>query len=438
MAYLWTEFESYLATKLEELPIAGLAIAVSQNGETIYKKGFGSRNLQSMEPVTPETIFGVASITKSLTALAMITLDSEGALSIDDAVIKYLPDFKLHHVKNMSDIKIYHLLSHSTGLAPIARKEEINNLPDHLTHLSSAEHISLGQPGEYFSYCNDTFLLAGAIIEKVTGKLYRRYITEKFLNPLQMYRSTYSLEEVEKYENVTIPYTYNPNQNEYEQQPWPKLGNYEVGGGLRSTVEDLLKYGQVYLDLQYTKDKHPSKEKTLSKMWTNLIKVRQNSFYGYGLLATANYSNVTLVEHGGSQPGVSSHFGFIPEKNVVVAVLCNVSNVPVKDIWLRAVNTVLQLPLEQKRYVLSSYEATPNELESIIGAYSSAEGHHVQIYFFEGQLLAEANGEKMALSVVDNETILINKSGETIQLYFNSNEARPWSILFGMRMLTRI
>src|SRR5699024_11296964 len=83
------------------------------------------------------------------------------------------------------------------------------------------------------------FLLLGAIIERVTGRLYRRYMTEEILNPLKMNRSTFSIEEVQKMCNVSVLYVYDKAKKQHEKQDWPGLGNYEVGGGIRSSVRDL-------------------------------------------------------------------------------------------------------------------------------------------------------------------------------------------------------
>ena len=422
---MWQDFESYAETLMREKHIPGAAVAVSQNSEVIYQKGFGYRDLYTKEPVTPETIFGIASVTKSFTALAILQLEAEGKLSVHDPVVKYIPEFQLKGVKDMEDIKIYHLLSHTTGLPPMRRREELNKLKDHLEYLASEEYEMLGKPGEYFSYCNDTFLLLGEIIERLTGRLHRRYVTEKILNPLQMHRSTFSLEEVAKLENVSVPYIYNKKNKTYEEQPWPALGNYEVGGGIRSNVLDLLKYGQMYLS-----------DSTKDKMWSHLHQLKRNTYYGYALQVTPDYSGVTLVEHGGGQPGVSSNFGFIPEKGIVVSVLTNVSEAPAADFWLAAVNTALGLPLDQKRSVEPVYEATSEELQLLEGTYESAEGGNITIIEEDNAWFAEAAGERLKLRARASDTLVIEASGLPLRFFIKDDDP-AWAVLFGSRMLRR-
>jgi CubicO group peptidase (beta-lactamase class C family) len=437
----WSDFEEYIQKIMEQESIAGAAIAVAQHGEVIYQKGFGVRNQRTQEPVTPETIFGVASITKSFTAMAIMQLEDEGKLSVTDPVTKYLPEFKIHGIEDINSIKIHHLLSHTTGLPPMRRKEELRRLEDHLEYLVTEDVNLLGQPGDYFSYCNDTFLLLGAIIERVTGRLYRRYITEHILDPLSMRRSTFSLEEVEKFKNVTVPYVYNREVSKLEEVPWPALGNYEVGGGVRSTVLDLLKYGQVYVgdlsDDRIVTSRSIVSRDQLKKMWQPVHPIDRNTHYGYALQITPNYSDVTLVEHGGGQPGVSSNFGFLPEKGLVVAVLTNVSGVSASDMWLAAVNTVLGLPLNQKRSVEPYYLASLKELQRLTGTYQSAEGGMARIFLDGDTPKAEVDGQVFVLRPSDEQTLVIEKNGKAIRFLLN-NDGVAWAAFYGVRMLPRV
>lgn len=247
--HLWNEaaFEAFVESFMEKEQVPGLAVAISRGGEVIYQKGFGVRDRETLEPVTPATIFGIASVSKSFTAAAIMQLAAEGKLSVDDPVVVHLPAFRLSDGSDPSRVKIHHLLSHTTGVPPMTRREELNYFDDHLDYVASAAYEPLGEPGEYFSYCNDTFLLLGAIIERVSGRMFRRYITAELLEPLGMNRSTYSLEEVSRMQDVSVPYVKQPGQSQPLRVEWPSIGNYEAGGGIRSNVLDLLKYGELYV-----------------------------------------------------------------------------------------------------------------------------------------------------------------------------------------------
>ncbi|MGE8203812.1 serine hydrolase domain-containing protein [Heyndrickxia sp. NPDC080065] len=428
----WRLFEKRLHQRTETEHIPGAAVAVSKNGEIIYYKGFGVKDLESMEPITPKTIFGIASVTKSFTALAIMKLEEEGKLSLHDPVIKYIPEFHIPNIDPIESIKIHHLLTHTTGLAPMERSEELNQFHEHLTYLAETNHDILGEPGEFLSYCNDTFLLLGAIIERLTGRLFRRYITEELLYPLQMHRSTLSIEEISKLDDVSTPYVYNPEKERYEKQCWPTLGNYEVGGGIRSNVLDLLKYGGLYVN----QGEVFISKKQLEKMWQPYVQINRNSFYGYALEITPKYHGVTLVEHSGGQPGVSSNFGFIPEQKLVVAVLTNTSEVPAKDIWLELVNTALGLPIEEKRSVEPTLELTEERKQGFVGTYQSNEGTCLQIVFENGSLKAKIENKVFSLRASDKSTLVITDYEKPIRFYFNQKN-ETWAAFFGLRMLIK-
>src|SRR5699024_1471047 len=413
------------------------AIAVSKDGHIVYEKGFGVRDFETKRPVTPETIFGTASVTKSFTALAIMKLADDGKLSVTDSVKTYLPSFDIQGIDPIEDIKIHHLLTHTTGLAPMKRHEDFNQFHEHVTYLREEKHDLLGKPGAFFSYSNDAFLLLGAIIEKVTGRLYRRYMTEEILNPLKMNRSTFSIEEVQKMCNVSVPFVYDKAKKQHEKQDWPGLGNYEVGGGIRSSVRELLKYGALYLNEGKIGKKQFITGKSLEKMYHPQVRIDPTTSYGFGLKVTENYHGTTLIEHSGGQPGVASNFGFLPEKDICVAVLTNVSGATAGDIWLEAVNTVLGLPLETKRSKLPEEEVVSEEnRQCFIGKFSSKEGQEITIATREDSLIVELEGEIHSLKVIDEDLLVIKETEKPIRFFFNE-EKEAWSIYLGMRMLLR-
>jgi CubicO group peptidase (beta-lactamase class C family) len=433
----WNLFEGHLQTLIKKENIPGAAVAVAQNGEIIYQKGFGVSDIITKQPVTPDTIFGIASITKSFTAMVIMQLAKQGMLSVNDPVTNYLPEFKVRGREDLNSIKIHHLLTHTTGLPPMKRREELNKFDEHLEYLATEQYELLGKPGEYFSYCNDTFLLLGAIIERLTGRLFRRYVTEQVLTPLNMNRSTFSLEEVSKFHNVSVPYEWNMETKKLECCSWPALGNYEVGGGIRSTVIDLLKYGHRFVGNRSSNDTPILNKEDLREMWNSVHRVGRNSFYGYGLKMTPHYSNLTLVEHGGSQPGVSSHFGFVPEKQLVAAVLTNGSAVSVSEIWLAAINTALGLPIEKKRSIEPHYEASFQELQRFVGTYRTEEQGELTILLDEDTLKAESGGRQFDLRASGPDTLVMKNKDEPIRFFFK-NRNQPWAALFGSRMYRRL
>ncbi len=444
----WDEFEQYVARVMEENHIAGAAVALSVGNEVVYAKGFGVRDIETGDKVTPESIFGVASVSKSFTSLAINQLADAGLLSIDDPVTKYIPELTFRGCPDMSKVQTRHILSHSTGLPPMTRRQDIIAFSDHVKFLNAEEYELLGPPGEYFSYANDTFLLNGHIIERLTGQLYRRYMTQHVLDAIGMHRSTYNLEELEKMGDVTVPYNYNKEKGVLERQSWPVLGTYEVGGGVRSNVLDLMKYASVYLNGGVAPNGQRLVDRdAIKRMCTPVIQTGRKSFYCLGLQTTPDYCGVTLVEHGGGQPGVSSNFGFVPQKGIACAVLTNVGGVPAGAIWLAAVNMSLGFPIDQKRSVEVEWaDVPPGYLERFIGTYSCNEGGRIIVMIDEDNGCEHpasarilANGEEFRLSISDERTLFYQAPEQqvAVKFFFRQGEEKPWAALAGSRMLRR-
>jgi len=445
MATDWTAFEEHVLRIMEENHIVGAAVAVAGPKEVIYAKGFGVKNLETKEPVTPNTIFGCASVSKSFTAMAIAQLADRGLLSIDDPVVDHIPNFRLAGAKDMREVKMRHILSHTTGLPPMKRRQEITDFKSHIEYLAEAEYELLGEPGEYFSYCNDTFLLNGHIIETKTGQLYRRYMTQHILDAAGMHRSTYNLEELPKMGDLSTPYIYNRKTGKHEEQPWPVLGTYEVGGGVRSCVLDLMKYGQIYLNggVASNGNRIVSGEGQ-RRMWnTPMYRTTRVSDYNLALTTTANYANtgVTLVEHSGGQPGVSSNFGFVPEKGITVAVLTNVTAVPAAAIWLCAVNAALGLPLDTLKSIETERVHDASVLSRFEGNYRSDEGSNITVALRDGSLVVTLEGDDYPAKASDERTAFFHAQGQqqVLRFYFDEKKdpVHPWAVLFHSRMLRR-
>ncbi len=434
----WTKFEDYTRQIMHENNILGAAVAVSKAGETIYRRGFGVRDEETQKPVTASTIFGIASVTKSFTALVVNQLAEEGELDLEDPVVEYLPELDFKDEENMEEIKIFHLLSHTSGLPPLKRRQDIKSFDEHIRYISEAGFEMLGRPGEYFSYSNDGFLLLGAVIERLTDKLYRRVLTQRLLERLEMNRSTLSLEEIEKFSNVSVPYIYDEDEGTFEEASWPALGTYEVGGGVRSNVLDLLHYGQVYVNDGLFKGKRFVGKQTVRRMWCPIHKIDRNSHYGQTLKVTP-YQNVTLVEHGGGQPGVSSNFGFVPEEDLVVAVLTNVSGVPAASLWLAAANTVLGLPLETKRSREPEHEMSDQEMNRFLGIYKSKEGGKIRVFRRDEKVVIETHQGEFKVRASDARSLVMrDKPRRNVVRFFFDDQGEPWAAFYGLRMLPKV
>lgn len=173
-----------------------------------------------------------------------------------------------------------------------------------------------------------------------------------------------------------------------------------------------------------------------SQMTQPVQQTNGKSFYGFALQTTPNYSAVTLVEHGGGQPGVSSNFGFIPEKGIVAVVLTNMGGVSADTIWLAAINTALGIPIEQKRSTEPHFEMSNEQKERLVGTYISVEGSHVAILLEDQTLVATIDNKTYALRA-SNETTLVMKLLEKPIRFFLDEKNNAWALFIGLRMLMK-
>src|SRR5690606_12753108 len=213
----WPEaFERYAVDVLERYGAPGMAVGVARDGRTIYEGGLGWRDRERELPATPDTIFGIGSVTKSFTCMAIMQLVDEGRLLVDDPVIRYLPEFSVPNEQYRQAITIHHFMTHTSGLPPLpsltyalARSLEadpaaaalragqasphppIDTPGQLLDFIAHHDFELLGPPGAYFSYSNEAFALLGTIIERVTGQRYEDFVTQRILEPLGMTRTTF-------------------------------------------------------------------------------------------------------------------------------------------------------------------------------------------------------------------------------------------------------
>lgn len=394
-------FENYVERVMQAYEVPGLVVALAENGEVTYQKGFGVRNLSSGEAVDSQTIFGIASITKSFTALAIMQLAEKGLLAVHDPVVRYLPEFRPHG-QSSAAITIHHLLTHTAGFPPLpalnysirgnTRPDDeedqadepqefppVNTVADLLNYMATGEYKMLGDPGAYFSYCNDGYGLLGEIIERVSGQPYMEYVQEHILKPLGMDRSMFTLEELEHFQNVTELYYRNEKEELVHSSNWQVAPPFTAGGWLKSCTADLIKYAQMYANGGEYAGQRLLSQQGIGQMQQGTHEFGQGRRYGYGLMVKSDYHGVTLVEHSGSLKGVSSNMGFVPEKGIAAVVLCNLTGVPVGKVWLALVNLALGLPIEEQYVDYSPFAWSPDMKASVVGEYISGEGAKLKI-----------------------------------------------------------
>jgi CubicO group peptidase (beta-lactamase class C family) len=323
--------------------IPGLAFGVVIDGELVAAKGLGVRDVEAGDAVTPDTVFRIASMTKSFTALAVLKLRDEGKLSLDDPASKWVPELASlsYPTRDSAPIRIRELLTHGAGFA------EDNPWGDR--HLDASEEeftqwLKAGlpfstTPDTAYEYSNYGFALLGRIVSNVLGIPYREYLEKNILGPLGMSASTLEPGAVP---DALRAKGYRQSSSGYAEVPPLAHGAFGAMGGLLTSARDLGRYVAYQLAAfppRNDEDEGPVKRSSRREMqsaWrpSGLSASRPSpgaplqvavSSYGYGLAVLRSCEFERLVSHSGGLPGFGSNMAWLPEYGVGIFAMANLT-----------------------------------------------------------------------------------------------------------------
>jgi CubicO group peptidase (beta-lactamase class C family) len=334
----WPVFEIYVNKILADWQAPGAVVAVVKDDKIIYAKGFGAKEIGKEDKISERTIFGVASNTKAFTATAVAILVDEGKLSWDDKVIKHLPDFRLADECATREITIRDLLSHRSGLP--AYGGDILWWGGDYGRQEIVERVRFVKPRYSFrstyAYQNIPFIIAGQIIEKVSGKTWDEFVKERILKPLRMNETTTSIKDLTATTNKATPHFLEIETGRVFPIAWRNLDNGAAAAGLNSNAPEMANWLRLQLNEGEFEGRRVVSAKNLREThspqtvipFTNPsdqpAKLKTN-FRAYGLgWQLREYAGYKLVTHGGWTDGQLSLTALIPERKIGVVVLTNI------------------------------------------------------------------------------------------------------------------
>jgi CubicO group peptidase (beta-lactamase class C family) len=304
-------------TKAYVAPAPGCAAAVSLNGNVVFENAFGLADLEHNVPNTTQTIFESGSVAKQFTAAALVLLQQDGKLSIDDPVRKYIPELPDYG----SPLTIRHLLNHTAGLRDwgsvmsltgVGRGDRVINQDlalDVITHQRALDFT----PGAEYSYSNSGYNLAAIIVERVSKQKFPAFIEERLFKPIGMKSSSWR----DDYQRV-VP----GRAQAYSRQgngPWrlnmPFMNVYG-NGGMLTTVGDWMKWNAM-LDSQSLGAPLVAALET-----RGVLNDGRKIAYALGL-EIGTYKGLKDISHGGATAGYQTFLARYPDNKVSVGVMCN-------------------------------------------------------------------------------------------------------------------
>jgi CubicO group peptidase (beta-lactamase class C family) len=297
----------------------GCAVGVSRNGSVVLARAYGMANLETATPIEPTSIFHVASVSKQFTAAAILLLEREGKLSLDDDIRKHLtemPDYG-------TPITIRHLLTHTSGLRDqwellsIARGrfEESRITEADVMDIVPRQTALNFKPGAEYVYSNTGYTLAGVIVKRVSGKSLREFAHERIFSPLGMHHTHFHDDYTMVVRGRTSAYAPRAGAERWRVS----IPNYDTYGAtsLFTTVGDLLKW-EANVDRPKVGD-----AAMFARMEVRTpLTLGDTSNYGLGV-TTSRYRGTRVVDHTGSDAGYRAYLGRLPDHGMAIAIACN-------------------------------------------------------------------------------------------------------------------
>ncbi|MEA2602818.1 MAG: hypothetical protein QOF89_3810 [Acidobacteriota bacterium] len=422
----FTELERTALDEMTATGTPGLAVAVIQGNRVVFARGLGIANVETGAPVTPDTLFRVGSVTKMLTAAAVVTLAQEGTLSLDAPLSK--KDKKLD--PKLGQVTLDQLLSQTAGLKDYPGGEGHEHGDESLDRFVDwlATRDVLLPPGTAFSYSNAGYAMAGSMLIRVTGKPYADAMDEILFKPLGMTRTTlrptvamtYPLAVGHAVSETGKPAVLRPVAD--DSRLWP-------AGYAFSSVNDLSRFLIAVLNGGQIDGRQALRSGVAAQLLTPHVPIPTNVFgngaYGYGFFLQDD-RGLRRAEHGGELPGYGAEIRMFPERRVAVIVLANREGVRFNKTSDKAFDLLLgPKPKEEPSSPPAELKMTPEEMADYAGSYVNH--FHMDLYVNDGRLFLSRGNDQLPITKIGEHRFRVTpKEGRPQEfLIVPAAEGRP-------------
>jgi len=316
----------YLMRMLSEDSIPGSAAVVVDNRQTVYARGFGITSTKNPLPVDKYTIFDLASVSKSFTALGVLLLRDNGYIELDSPVVKYLPDFNLSKDDRSNEITVRHLLTHTSGIpGTLAEPQGYFNGPAAMQEMvADLRGLRLNNPpGEIFEYSNLNYFLLGALVEAVSAMPFEQYMAENVFQPLGLEHTTLYPQQAEEWGRA---YGHQPVFGQVVERSMPFYRSAAPAGWVMSNAVDMGRWLRLFLNRGEIDGERLVSPETIDEMLTPAVffeKEGRMTGYGMGWLIATDSNGIKRIWHGGDTPSFLADMMLLPEYGIGVTVMVN-------------------------------------------------------------------------------------------------------------------
>lgn len=455
------ELEKTAESLLQKYQVPGCIIALARDGEIVYEHSFVHRDTKAKTPIDIDTVFGLASLTKSFTCAAIMHLAEEGKLALRDSIASYLPLIRESKQEWLQRITIHHLMTHTSGLPPLAtldeammRKENQTHKPDYgecpddpeslatyeglIDYLLALHLTPLAEPGTLFSYSNEGYSLLGAIITNVSGQSYEQYVIDTIVKPLELERTGFRTDVENNNQNVTTGYEkHEPTGVIYPVEDWWDAPSMRASGFLKSTARDMLRYADAYIE---SRNKNTFlTEKSSENMTSSLVRMDAFKNYGYGFEISESSFGTKMISHGGSLSSISSNFAILPHEGVAAIILTNLSGFPASRLMQMMIQAFFNKQMFESIPTLEPLEVPEEIMRAYVGSYSSAEGMDCSFQINKaGTAEFWFQEEKYPFLFIDENTLVvtIDDTNEPVE-FLKNKHGNVWALSIFHRVILK-
>jgi CubicO group peptidase (beta-lactamase class C family) len=334
-----TRVEAAVTQTMREQKIPGLAIGIVRDGRLVYARGFGVMEMGKPDrPITPQTLFHMASITKPFVATALMQLVEQGKVNLDDPVVKYLPYFTIDDPRCKA-ITVRQMATHTSGMPDV--QDYLWNKPEYDEGALERYVRSLGDkklrfaPGTEFRYSNMAFEVLGDVVAKASGQNFDDYVDEHILKPAGMKSSTLLFKKADP-AKLAAGYTLK-NDEVVPIAHYPYNRAHTPSSNLHSNVEDMARWIAVNLNRGELDKQRILKRDSYDVLWKHAFAVPQRNWHVGLSWFLAPVGDDELVMHNGGDDGFTTHLSFVPATRSGIVLMANCDHLSsIKSIFAAA------------------------------------------------------------------------------------------------------
>lgn len=434
------EFRAYIEKNRVMYNVPGVAVVVVQGNEVVFAEGFGVKEAGGTDPVTPDTVFSVGSLTKTMTSMMTATLVDEGMIGWGTPVVDVMPQFRLSDAVATRKITLEHMFAHTTGLPNIDLILFVAGLsPEDLVEYLRNVPLN-SQPGERYTYQNQAYAIGGYVAAMAAGGEYGDNLLDTYIDlmqrrvfdPIGMSTATFSAADAEAAPNHATPHYITLNgklaEKGFDVTPTHYL---DIAGsasayGVRSSAMDVGRFLMTMLAKGVAPDgTRVVSGENLAETWTRQIEVPAEPYLeGAGSAMgwrLEEYQGITVVTKPGGIGGFSTQMAFVPEADTGIVVLTNLDTMGLflgNIVQYRLVEMLYglepkaedfaEVQLEQLSGFSDGYAqlrpVDPDSVTPYLGKYESLAGHPYSIEWRDGRLW-------WGQGSLDNAQLLVSPKG---------------------------